>query len=275
MHVTDWLPTLTDMAGIHISTLGPGLDALDGVSHWAAMQGVSAGQQQQHQQQQPPPPRSEILINIDGINGTGTAALRVGSLKLLRSQLMKGGVAPIAADGEAASSSADSSAEESFRPAGIPSLGMDLWCDTCLVQGGCPTEDTPPKTIGFGGTLCTNTSSNLTAAAASPHSSPTPCGEGYMCYLFDVVEDPSESNNLGGARPADLQAMLSRLAHYQALNTPCCSCTLTPDTNEMSLPPKDGVWFTFHDMSDPDSAACDLLREPPPATGWRRGGGTD
>ena len=35
---------------------------------------------------------------------------------------------------------------------------------------------------------------------------------------------------------------------------------------EMALPPKDGVWYTFHDESDPTEDAsplCDLLREPP------------
>lgn len=44
------------------------------------------------------------------------------------------------------------------------------------------------------------------------------------------------------------------------------SCILKPDMTEMALPPKDGVWYTFHDESDPTEDAsplCDLLREPP------------
>ena len=86
-----------------------------------------------------------------------------------------------------------------------------------------------------------------------------------------LSKTPRKSNNLGDARPADLQAMLTKLAHYQTLNTPCCSCTLTPDQQEMSLPPKEGVWSTFHDMSDPDPKEwplCGLLREPAPTKDW-------
>ena len=81
------------------------------------------------------------------------------------------------------------------------------------------------------------------------------------------VADPSESNNLGDAQPHELSAMLARLAHYQTLNQPCCSCTLKPDEREMALPPKEGVWFTFHNQSDPapeEAPLCAQLREPPP-----------
>jgi hypothetical protein len=54
------------------------------------------------------------------------------------------------------------------------------------VGGGCPTDDTPPKVIAFGGTICTNTTSNVTAAAAAPNYAPSACGAHYTCYLFDV-----------------------------------------------------------------------------------------
>lgn len=86
-----------------------------------------------------------------------------------------------------------------------------------------------------------------------------------MCYLFDVKNDPTESNNLATANPVLLASMLGALATYQRTNVPCCSCSLLPDAAEMALPPKNGVWYTFHDESDPTAEAnplCDLLREP-------------
>jgi len=107
--------------------------------------------------------------------------------------------------------------------------------------------------------------------------------------------DRGETNNLAASQPDLLTAMLASLvatfrlfplpcfahfrslvliyahtldaqAKYEAENSPCCSCTLQPDMAEMALPPKDGVWYSFHDESDPTEDAsplCDLLREPP------------
>ena len=138
---------------------------------------------------------------------------------------------------------------------------MDWWCDTCASQGGC---DGAKPAASLGGTYCSNTTINATAAtAAAGHTDPTKCGDGYLCYVFDVIEDPTESNNLADAKPDLLSKLLATLARYQAGNVPCCSCALKPDVTEMALPPKDGVWFTYHDESDPDEPLCDLLREPP------------
>ena len=138
---------------------------------------------------------------------------------------------------------------------------MDWWCDTCASPGGCPGAK---PAASLGGTYCSNTTINATAAvAAAGHTDPTKCGDGYLCYVFDVIEDPTESNNLADAKPDLLSKLLAALARYQAGNVPCCSCALKPDVTEMALPPKDGVWFTYHDESDPDEPLCDLLREPP------------
>ena len=63
MHVTDMLPTLAAAAGAtSLTGLRGGFEGIDGVSHWAGMVGANGTA-----------PRSEILFNIDGVNGTGQA----------------------------------------------------------------------------------------------------------------------------------------------------------------------------------------------------------
>eukprot|EP01043_Picozoa_sp_COSAG02_P017874 COSAG02_NODE_820_length_16798_cov_10.212887_7_plen_350_part_00 len=264
-HVTDWLPTLAAAAGIDLtSSAGAGFDAIDGVSHWLALTSTAVSRPTNVRKGSVSvPPRTEILFNIDGVNGTGAAAIRVGQYKLLRSSQHS-----VHGQQRTAAISVDVTAEEvSFRsdgpPAAVPSLGMDWWCDICTTKGGCSDAVKPAKAAG--GVYCSNATLNATAAAAAPHYAPTECGEGYMCYIFDVLNDPTESNNLASTRSDLLVALMGALGKYQKGNVPCCSCSLLPDAAEMSLPPKDGTWYTFHDESDPTVEAnplCDLLREP-------------
>ena len=237
MHVTDWLPTLSEAAGIDLSALGRGFRNLDGKSHWQHIV-----QADDHAAAPLPAPRSEILFNIEGINGTGEASLRVGDWKLLRSE----------------------------RPIPHASMGMDLWCDICTDQGGCENPHVWPRSALVGGTFCYNTTTNITASRLHPHYPAVACtddhGNQHGCWLFNLAQDPSESNNLALTEPAKLAEMLEKLSQYNQNNVGCCSCQLRPDESEMSVPPKDGVWFTYHDQSDPskeEAPLCDLLREPP------------
>ena len=108
-------------------------------------------------------------------------------------------------------------------------LGSEL-CSTQCCRDPNPGAIRPAKAVG--GVFCSNETLNATAAANSPHYAPTPCGNDYMCYLFDVKNDPTESNNLATANPELLASMLSALASYQKTNVPCCSCTLQPDAVE-------------------------------------------
>ena len=241
MHVTDWLPTLTAAAGIDLTTLGSGFSHLDGVSHWDNI--IHSGDDTIDLA----PPRNEILFNIEGINGTGEAALRVGDWKLLRSA----------------------------HPLPHATMGMDLWCDICTDEGGCQDPHVWPRSAGTGGTFCYNSTRNATAARQDPHYPPVPCtddhGNQHGCWLFNIASDPSESNNLALSEPAKMSEMLETLSHYNRGNVGCCSCQLVFNQEEMSLPPKDGVWFTFHDQSDPtkeEAPLCDLLRKPPPVRPW-------
>ena len=105
VHVTDWLPTLYTAAGGDVAALGKtrGFEGLDGVDQWQHLTGAEAKG-----------PRTEILHNIDGMHGTGEAAIRVGDFKLLRNP-----------------------------------TGTDMWCDTCLKAAGC--VDSRKNTIKHGG----------------------------------------------------------------------------------------------------------------------------
>ena len=242
MHVTDWLPTLAEAAGVDISTLGSGFEHIDGVSHWKQLLGSNATV-----------PRDEILFNIDGINGTGDAAVRVGDYKLLR------------ATGFNPKNPAQSS------------MGFDLWCDICRNKSGCPFSPTIPcpvvngsgYCVPFGGTFCANATTNTSAAKLEPSYPAVACSDDnkHACWLFDLRNDPSESDNLAASQPAKLKMMLDKLEEYNSGNVGCCSCQAKFDAAEMALPPKDGVWSTYHDMSDPteqEAPLCDLLRKPPP-----------
>ena len=302
-HVTDWVPTLAAAAGIDLTSAaaGGGFEGIDGVSHWQALTALGGDSSSDNNgggsssddgasglvsaggaagAAGAAPPRTEILFNIEGVNGTGTAAIRVGQHKLLRSAQhnnANNNGNNAGRDDQQGTAAAMTTTEEqeaalvaaAFRgdgpPSAVPSLGMDWWCDTCTTKGGC---DGAKPAKAQGGVYCSNTTLNATAAAAAspPHYAPTECGDGYLCYVFDVIADPTESNNLAESKPELLATLLAALARYQEGNVPCCSCTLTPDQEEMALPPKGGVWYTFHDESDPTAEAsplCDLLREPP------------
>ena len=132
------MPTLVSAAGGDVAKMGKGFAGIDGISQWDALTagatpgGSSAGAAAQEAtgaaDGHPTPsrsapaaaPRTELLHNIDGINGSGEAALRVGDFKLLRSP-----------------------------------TGTDVWCDTCLKKEGCIGAGKPahPPTP-YGGVIC-------------------------------------------------------------------------------------------------------------------------
>ena len=122
-------------------------------------------------------PRTEILHNIEGVEGSGVAVVRVGAYKLLqRMQVAR---------------------------------GFDGWCDMCNHTAGCwippnagPGAGVPNgTTVAFGGQLCcfsappsdANATSSCLPAFAN-HSEPLP-----EFLLFDVDADPAERHDLSRA----------------------------------------------------------------------------
>ena len=67
IHVTDWLPTLVNLAGGNVTTN----QKLDGVDQWNTLQNKK------------PSPRNEILLNIDPLSWKN-AALIVGDYKIIQ-----------------------------------------------------------------------------------------------------------------------------------------------------------------------------------------------
>jgi hypothetical protein len=235
-HVTDWLPTLYAMAGGDYAALSKekGFRQLDGVNQMPFLLNASASSVASA--------RDDILHNIEGINGSAAAVLRMGDFKLL--QRMQGG-------------------------------GGAGWCDVCAASTGCVVpqvngsrghQTSPTHNVSFGGQLCCDNPPVIEkGAAVACNTQPAPVVTKVL--LFNIKEDPSESKDLSQdpAHQSTLQSISKRLAEHAATNVPCCICTGRPDQAEMSIPPKDGYWFTFRDQSDNMDPACALMRQPPPA----------
>lgn len=267
-HVTDWLPTLVAAAGSSAAALGPPFASLDGVDQWAALtsltsltaaRGVAAtagatsaggtvdaagagtaaarsASSGLASSSDPSWPRTELLHNIEGVDGTGVGVIRVGQYKLLHRM-------------------------QSAR-------GFDGWCDVCNRTEGCwmPPDSGPGasapdgKVVPLGGQLCCYTappsdanSTSSCAPALTNHSLPLP-----EDVLYDIDADPSERFDLAPAMPEVVKQLRARLDFYNASNVPCCICTGSGRTGEMDLPPKDGYWSSFHDQTPNPDPNCKL-----------------
>jgi len=235
-HVTDWLPTLVSAAGGSAGALGPAFAGLDGHDLWpslAAAGGAVAAAG----------PRTELLVNIEGVGGSGAAVLRVGDYKLMRRMQ--------------------------------PARGFDGWCDACNDPAGChvppgagPGADPkgPGQNVSLGGQLCCWAPSVANATACGPFHGPrAPLPD---TLLYDVAADPAELHDLAPAMPERVADLMRRLDAYNATNVPCCICTGSGRTSEMDRPPRDGFWYSFADQSPNPDPNCKLQREPPGATEW-------
>ena len=181
--------------------------------------------------------RTEILHNIDGLNGTGEAAIRVGDFKLLKNP-----------------------------------TGTDVWCDTCLKPGGCQGSNN--KTVLHGGEICCD--DPVDGGDCEPKSPRPRQVQKDTYFLFNITADARETNDMSGTHPGVLQHMLARLAFYNQSNVPCCSCSsgAWADVVEMAQPPVDGYWTAFHNQTDWTHRSktgraqldpnCALMHEPAP-----------
>ena len=218
-HVTDWLPTLVRAAtGEEVSSLGAHFGNLDGVDQWGAILSRAAGGRTDDASTAFSFPRTEMLHNIEGVRGTGRAAIRVGQYKLIRN----GG------------------------------WGWDGWCDTCSRPEGC--VDDLRKLVKEGGELCCSSRPVRNASRCVPG----PVQTIPRVLLFDIDSDPSETTNLAQSQPQVVGRLLRRLAEYNASAVPCCICTGSGIAPEMAYPPREGYWTSFRDQGPNGAPECAL-----------------
>ena len=252
-HVTDWLPTLVTAAGGSITGLDPGrFGKIDGVDQWAALTALStpavstSGAASDRGRQLAAAsaaaaafPRKDILHNIEGVDGTGVAVLRVGRHKLLhRMQTAR---------------------------------GFDGWCDVCNSTNGCwmpkgsgAGAEKGDRVVALGGQLCCFAAPPWAAnhsKSCAPFGGAKPLPED---LIYDVEADPSEQDDLAPTSPQLLATLHARLRVYNESAVPCCICTGSQRTDEMDSPPRDGYWYSFLDQGPNPSSDCALQNEPVP-----------
>ena len=146
-HVTDWLPTLTALAGVSSAPDAPSL-ALDGHDVWASLVDAAT-----------PSPRTEMLYNVNplcqsgGKHGAGPprAAIRVGRFKLLAWCLSVAGIAGANATGPVASRPGDADYDPAFaddRGLALFDLDADPAETADLVPAKASSSAPPPPRSG-------------------------------------------------------------------------------------------------------------------------------
>ncbi|XP_065281154.1 arylsulfatase B-like [Dermacentor albipictus] len=216
-HVSDWLPTLYEMAGGSVEELGD----VDGVSHLHSFRYPESQV-----------PRNELLINIDPI--LNNSAIIYGRYKLVIGTSLNG------------------QSDRWIRTAGFQdpdgnSAGraMDACRDSVVVRVLHSRGDLSP--------ICGEPTKPMPEAAH--YSAPLDCGsrnvevhahcdsEAAPC-LFDVVEDPCEYNNIADEMPEVVQRLLARLDHYEETAVPPGN----QEPDELANPAlHSNVWVSWRD----------------------------
>ncbi len=283
MHVTDWLPTLvsgaaggsTQPLGRPCPTCTTPVYPLDGVNQWPMLsQGAASA-------------RNEALLELhsankcinrgakDGSGGGcrlyGEAAIRVGDYKLIRGSPLvygatnggdKSGTLCAVRSGATSGLVAHScDAHGNPNRIAVPPNESHSWCPT----GWLPPPQArdkyqapqPPPTYAHACTVDGNNASYCRLPANAT------LFEGGI-WLFNVVKDPTERENLAGARPDLVAKLMQRLETYNATNT-----TQQPGTRDPHSTPKlpGGFWTPWR--GNPDPSRCDTNKTdpypPPPA----------
>ncbi|XP_049269203.1 arylsulfatase B-like isoform X1 [Rhipicephalus sanguineus] len=178
-HATDWLPTLYEMAGGHASKLA----GIDGVSHLQSIRENLAY-----------PPRTEVLLNIDPIEGN--EAIIQDSYKLVygafpggTSQWLEipGKRLPVAEEAEQAHQSCTKSITYKV-------LTMRGFSPNCGEGGG--VYSTPVN--------CGNR-----------NSSKAPCDSTVAPCLYDINTDPCEYNDIANENLEIVQKLQARISTYK------------------------------------------------------------
>ncbi|XP_075735733.1 arylsulfatase B isoform X4 [Rhipicephalus microplus] len=182
-HITDWLPTLYQLAGGEPVHLGD----IDGVSHVNALVGDASPQP-------PSPPRTELVVNIDSIDNY--SAIIDGHFKFVAG-VAEGGIYdhwyPILGNVDWNSTKALEQCEASPVARVLRSLGAK---PTCGPSGGAAPIDCGVRDP---------------AKACQP--TVAPC-------LFDLREDPCEYNDVAAEHPELVKSLLVKLRRYEDASMP-------------------------------------------------------
>ncbi|XP_077515180.1 arylsulfatase B-like isoform X2 [Amblyomma americanum] len=193
-HVTDWLPTLYEMAGGSPGDLGPDLD---GVSHVRSLRDPKSAA-----------PRSEVLLNIDPIENH--SAVIQGQYKLVVGTVLGGRSdrwIPVSGNVDPDSNGA--------------SRALDACKDSVVARMF--------TSAGVTRTLCGEKEELLSDGVLyskpleceSVHALPrTACDSTVAPCLFDIIEDPCEYHNIADEKPEVVQRLLSRLEYYEQTAVP-------------------------------------------------------
>ncbi|XP_049517571.1 arylsulfatase B-like isoform X2 [Dermacentor silvarum] len=216
-HVTDWLPTLYEMAGGSAGDLGD----VDGVSHLHSFR-YPASQA----------PRNELLVNINPI--LNNSAIIQGRYKLV-----------IGASVNGQSDHWIQTAGSQYPDGNSASRAMDACRNSVVVRVlhsrgdlspvcGEPTKPLPEGVHYSAPVDCRRRNVKLDARCDSEAA---PC-------LFDVVEDPCEYNNIANEMPEVVQRLLERLDHYEDTAVPPGN----QEPDELANPAlHSNVWVSWRD----------------------------
>lgn len=176
-HVSDWLPTLYQLAGGLPTDME---DDIDGSSH---LDGLTGGTER---------PRNELLINIDPVDNF--SAIIEGDFKLVKGRAF-GGISdkwyPIPGKIEWDSNLPREQCESSAVVRVLRNLGLSPVCGAGGARYALPLD-------------CGERDPSKTCA-----SELSPC-------LFDLSKDPCEYNNVAGENQEVVERLLKKLARYEA-----------------------------------------------------------
>jgi hypothetical protein len=261
MHVTDWVPTLVEgaaglalmAAGRQCPTCNRSVAPLDGVNQWPML---AAGA---------PSGRTEVLLDLQATRCWGKGACDVpgaGALRSGRWKLLHGHTAvwqkPMQQASECAlRSGAAVPAGKSTLP--IPANRSSPWCP----NGWTP----PPRADGH------YEAPRPAPGAGGCAPGVLPCtmapGDAHLVggtFLFDVVADPFEADDVAAANPAVVAALLARLQAYN--DTHCggarCLDDVADRPEDKGTPvavagaPSGKAWLPWR--GDRNPARCDTNR---------------
>lgn len=207
-HATDWLPTLYEVAGGNATNL----TGIDGVSHFQSLNDATV-----------PTPRSEVLLNIDPIDGN--AALVQAPYKLVSGSFPRASTDWLALPGEREKAEAEtqhareacmkSAVYKVFEKHGLkPSCGEKGDVYSTPISCGARDESKP---------ICNSTQA--------------PC-------LFDIVADPCEYRNIAEEKPQIVEQLQARIKAFEQTAVKPGNLPRDP----AALPKNHGgVWVTWKD----------------------------